>query len=516
MRILIFDDDKSTVDMLLKTINWELLGIDKFLTAYTVKQAKAAFLEGERIDLMLCDIEAPGENGIDLLRWVRQNGYETENIFLTNHAEFSFAQEAVRLGSVEYILKLSPPEQVEQALRRAANRINSRESLQDDSRRIRKAERMEKWLDFLIGHCGAEELKEALRKDNPAFDAEQAFLLALCHFPKQLALSKKEREVYLGNAVREIVLYGDEGYAVFSRDVQDKVWIMMPPSLHVQAEALLGQLLAYFERTAPKSGVSAYYSDPAKLEALPGIRRRLEKMAAENVTRIGEVLRWRAKEEGSPPAPAGLPPEWTDLLKNGRSAELFGQIKAYLEQCRQSGSLDRTMLQAFHLNYMQMVYSALHQEQIEGNRLFCDGAARQLYASAELSIYEMMKWVGFSLNRTCDVIREARRAKTVIDEVREYIDGHFCEKLRRKDIAARFYMNEDHLSHLFKKRFSATIPEYINCRRVEYASTLLRRGYSVQEVSMACGFETSSYFSTVFRRLTGRSPSDYRKSPPEK
>lgn len=511
MRILIFDDDKSTVDMLIKTIRWDLLGIDSFSVAYTVAQAKAIFLEGEHIDLMLCDIEAPGENGIDLLRWVRKNEYTTENIFLTNHAEFSFAQEAVRLGSVEYILKLSPAKQIEQALQRAVNRIKSRELSADHSRRILDAERLDKWLDFLMGYCGVDELKETFCSTAPEFYIDQPFLLALCLFPKQITISESARSTYLSNAVFETVFRETDGYAVFSRDANDKLWIVMPQPLHGQCADLLEQLLVYFEQTIPRSGVSAYYADPVAIEDLPKVRQDLERMAAENVTQIGKVLRWPGTGESGTAVSAGLPPQWMALIKEGQSAELFMQIKMYLEHLRRSDLLDRSVLQAFYHNYMQMLYLVLGQEQIEGHRLFQDAAARQLYESAELSLYEMMKWVGFSLNRTCDVLLEARRGKTTIDEVREYIDENICEKLRRGDIAARFYMSEDHLSHLFKKHFSVSIPEYINRRRVEYAATLLGKGQSVQEVSTACGFETSSYFSTVFRRLMGCSPLDYRK-----
>lgn len=129
MKILIFDDDKSAVEMLLQTIRWDMLGIKDFVLAYNVAQAKEAFLRGEQIDLMICDIEAPGENGIDLLRWVRERGYLVENIFLTNYAEFSFAYEAIKLDSVEYILKMSPASAIEDAIMRAVARIENRNSL---------------------------------------------------------------------------------------------------------------------------------------------------------------------------------------------------------------------------------------------------------------------------------------------------------------------------------------------------------------------------------------------------
>ena len=52
-----------------------------------------------RVDILLCDIEMPGENGLGLLRWVREQEKEIECIFLTCHAKFAYAQEAIILGS---------------------------------------------------------------------------------------------------------------------------------------------------------------------------------------------------------------------------------------------------------------------------------------------------------------------------------------------------------------------------------------------------------------------------------
>ena len=65
---------------------------------------------------MLCDIEMPMESGLDLLDWLRQRGMTTRCIFLTAHAEFRYAQEALRLGGFDYIMQPAPYEQVADAV----------------------------------------------------------------------------------------------------------------------------------------------------------------------------------------------------------------------------------------------------------------------------------------------------------------------------------------------------------------------------------------------------------------
>ena len=86
-------------------IDWKACGIDgKIWTAYSAESA-LKILNTQEIHLMLCDIEMSGDNGIDLLRSIRGINKEIACIFLTCHANFEYAQDAISLGCSDYILK---------------------------------------------------------------------------------------------------------------------------------------------------------------------------------------------------------------------------------------------------------------------------------------------------------------------------------------------------------------------------------------------------------------------------
>lgn len=103
MNLLIVNDEILTAETMRTDIDWKEYGIDQIFTAYDTEMGKACIQE-QRIDIMLCDIEMPGENGIALLRWVRENKKEVECIFLTCHASFEYAREALQLGCQNYLL----------------------------------------------------------------------------------------------------------------------------------------------------------------------------------------------------------------------------------------------------------------------------------------------------------------------------------------------------------------------------------------------------------------------------
>lgn len=104
MNILIVDDEQLAVQGILDGVNWDRLGFSKVLTAGSFQEA-AAILENTYIDILLSDIEMPGESGLKLIEYVNGRSPNTECIILSCHDEFDYARTAVRLNCMEYVLK---------------------------------------------------------------------------------------------------------------------------------------------------------------------------------------------------------------------------------------------------------------------------------------------------------------------------------------------------------------------------------------------------------------------------
>lgn len=96
----------------------------------------------------------------------------------------------------------------------------------------------------------------------------------------------------------------------------------------------------------------------------------------------------------------------------------------------------------------------------------------------------------------------------------EYIHENYMNKIRLTDIAKSIPMNETYLSTQFKQECNLPLNQYLNQYRIKQAIILIENSdYKLTQIALMVGFDSSNYFSTVFKKHTGLSPSQYSKSP---
>lgn len=125
MNLLIVDDDMIAVKGLMASVRWEDYGIHGVEIAYGAERALEILRTGN-MDIMLCDIEMPRQSGIELVRRIKEEHIEVEIIFLTCHAKFEYAQEAIRLGCENYLLRPMPFEDIASAVHSCAKMLEIR------------------------------------------------------------------------------------------------------------------------------------------------------------------------------------------------------------------------------------------------------------------------------------------------------------------------------------------------------------------------------------------------------
>ncbi len=98
-----------------------------------------------------------------------------------------------------------------------------------------------------------------------------------------------------------------------------------------------------------------------------------------------------------------------------------------------------------------------------------------------------------------------------VNDIIAYINSEIMAGVSVEQIAEHFYLNKDYISRLFSKHTHTTIGRYVSLQRISKAQELLSGGKTVTEVQEIMGYSSYAHFFKTFKKLTGISPSCYRK-----
>lgn len=112
---------------------------------------------------------------------------------------------------------------------------------------------------------------------------------------------------------------------------------------------------------------------------------------------------------------------------------------------------------------------------------------------------------------------EDMRTAIIRAEISRFIDAHYGEDISMQDAAAALRYSDAYFCKLFKQCFKVNFSAYLNEYRVSKARQLiLDPRLSLKDIGAAVGYSDANYFTRVFKRLTGQTPSEYRVAAAEK
>lgn len=99
-----------------------------------------------------------------------------------------------------------------------------------------------------------------------------------------------------------------------------------------------------------------------------------------------------------------------------------------------------------------------------------------------------------------------------INDILEYIDNNLDKTITCKNMAERVNMNSSYYSRLFKSEMGISFSDYLISKRIQKSTMLLlRTDMTIEEITKAIGLEQTSYFYHLFKKVTGKTPSEIRK-----
>jgi len=527
--LLIVDDEFYAVNGIKSGLDWSVMGFTAVYEAYDGAMAQEV-IGNHTIDVMICDIEMPGSSGLELLEWINERGYPIETIFLTCHSNFSYAQKALQLGSLNYLVKPVDFIELESIVVKALNNVVREQEASHvqkeyhkylelwEARRPLMLERFwqglldhrsrpaDGWIDRELAGYGTE-----LTKESRVFPV----LVSIERWHKEIDTRDEEiMEYALRSAAKEIILAERPGI-VF----QDREGMIVILAYGGGGERTIRQWIADCEAFVQAcaeyffSTVTCYLGKETEVRQLGAMYGALQYAEQNNVRRNRQIVCYVEDASGQAGVTDALPDfyEWAELLEPGRIEPLRERVRDFFVRLEREAGLTVATLHAFYHGMLQMLHYLLHKKRTAAPRL--QGGQLLDKDAVTRSILDLQAWAEQVLETYEEAIQSGQQDESPIDKAKRFIGEHLKEEVSREQIADHVFLNPGYLSRLFKKETGESLSDYILRERMALAQNAL--AYSdepISKVARSLGYNSLSYFGKTFKRFHGMNPQDYRKS----
>ncbi|MEK8128233.1 response regulator [Paenibacillus filicis] len=525
LKVMLVDDEYMVLDTLISKVRWSLLGMEVVATAANGQQAleKCAM---HKPDLILTDLTMPVMDGLELIATLRRDFTDVRFAVLTAHKEFDYAQRAVELKALSYLLKTPMnTEDIEHTLRACAETIRSERSLHSRARYAEQMMAQHAWEirrralgDLLRGmHIGDRQLGELFPWIGSA-GARPVVLgiyVTVLHRHEFYARYPEADHALLDytmlQVAYEIVQELAEGTVLPYRP--GEAMLVLGLSAYegqAQSEGIVQQLHQRLTRWLHKYfGVSVIFGIGSAASGISSLRRTLQEamLAAEAAFYeqgpIHRHLDFRIKVWDR------IDPQgWAVLESKARAAwsspdidERLGGLRDFAASVKAHRPHPGTLKQR----------TALWLEEAGAVSLSRNDWIALADNSAMEPWLETLEALLVRLPRHASGGREGLHPD--IQKAVEFILKHLGENLTLTRVAEHIHMNPSYLSHLFKEETGDNFLDFVTFQRIGKAKEYLASAkYKNYELAEKIGFVSYPHFCTVFKKMTGLTPSEYKKS----
>ncbi|MBR0087534.1 MAG: response regulator [Lachnospiraceae bacterium] len=535
MNILLVDDDKFILEGLSRGIEWERL---PFTSRYEAKNAVQARAIIEKIDIhvLLCDIEMPGKNGLDLLAWVRENNYPMEVVFLTSHPDFDYARRALSLGSFEYILKPIEYEKLTDVLDRAARKVDENLirnqylafiNTDQEIMRERKTSFLRKMITGYLSLTDTDILSD-IEKGRLNYTLTDQFVLYVINVRHADELNwRDDGQIYyaLQASISEALerFRKDKGRiipeAIWKENISHWVVAMKVEDSPDNLWYALGKTLTDVRKSFKWRRVdfSAYVSELAPLSGLHRQWVTIRKMIFDNIAFrdgvffVNNFVDVLDEEEAVPFDRARI----EKAFNMDSEAEVLRLVDAFILDLGRRPDLNSRLISRTVFDWQQAVFHYLEERQIVAETLYANDEYISLFQRINVSLEDYRLFLRYITEAAFDNTRKLELdADNTIHVLKHYIEENLSEDLSRNALANVVFLNGDYLATFFKRKTGESLKKYVLDKRMQKARELLQTSEEpIYAIALKVGYPSASYFSRQFKNYFGQEPNDFRKKP---
>lgn len=504
LKLLIADDERIIRETISSLIDWEILGIQLIGLAQNGIDAYNIIID-ESPDIVLTDIKMPGLSGVELIQKIYEINQKTKFIILSGYSDFEYAKTAMKYGVRHYLLKPCNENQIIDSINDIINELSREKafSIVEEEKQILLFNMYSNYILSLINDALAVDTVNSVDSQslyskynkfldiyNSSYEIFYIYYLERQNLYDAINQIEEYRKKYSPGILFSFIYVGNTLFCFFKsyqqhydefeaflrnfrfayKQAKVEIYHQRHKNLHNLMEQLLPQIVKH---------ETIYYSDNCTVTTICNYKNIISEM-------------------------------------NANVKKLFSENKEISSKAYDS--IKKILLTVTDINFLKQLTSSLimhaSSKCIQYNRVA--GTEFLIQVSKSSSCDEIRSLLFDELQKILDQYYSSEHQGELSRKIMEYVDKHLSHSgLSLKYIAENYiYMNDDYVSKKFLKETGQKFSKYLTDMRIKKAKELLAssKQLKIQNIAemVGCG-NNPQYFSLLFKKHTGYSPTEYHK-----
>lgn len=534
LKVFLVEDEDSVRENLRDNIMWQQYGY-QFAGEASDGEMALPLIRKIKPDVLITDINMPFMDGLALAGIVKQEFPQMKIVVISMHSDFEYAQRAIQAGVERYLLKpisRSVLQKVLQEIREKINyereQYNYREKFREDMQEYEQFSRRVFFEKVFEGHLSVQEIYEEAQKFSLEMDAASYNLAMVSLREKRSAEERSKESRLLAGKREELTRYFQRypEYLMFRWNIN--TYGILLKGEEEQMDELKTRCRETIIRIC--SGHDSEidwccaFGEPVKrLSMLPQVYSKVNHMMSYRFLKPGQHI---LTMEESSLSPGGGGEEFVgevdivkadpEIIKNflahGQADEVDDFVDSYLES--QKDALKSKMFRDYLMLSIRFTAIAFAEKLGYSRKDLLENTYADKAQILSLNVEDVRFYMQELLHRAIELgdrVMESQ-SKKLIKRAIIYIEENYTkDSISLNEVAGAVEVSANYFSTVFRRETGMTFTEYITKKRMDRAKQLLRQTERPSgDIAAEVGFKDSHYFSFVFKKTQGCTPREYR------
>ena len=532
-KVFLVEDEIVVREGIRKNIQWEQYG---FSYAGDAPDGELALPLIRQIqpDLLITDIKMPFMDGLALSELVRKELPRTKIIIISGYDDFTFAQQAIRMGVEQYLLKPIIKEKMVELLISLQKKMEQEQEQRDylsmfqrEAQEYEAFSRRRFFEQIVTGGMSVSEISETAKSMEIDLNAPSYNILLFSSSSAEYdgstpegytetlaALQDRATRYFIAQTELLLFRWNITTHAVLIKGAADEIefrtaeCVSNIQSLCAEAGPEVSWYIACGRPVSRLSALPVCFSEASRVLSyryLSPMEHLLSAESIRNIRSMHSISTDTGKQAFDRERARGF-------LSSGTEAE----IDPFIAQLLQSASEDGVPMAMF-CRYLTMTIYFAAADYLDSIGCRTDSFwPQELRPKDSISTPEEARAYARQVMQHTIALRDNENKKQQRDllvQAISYIDSHYAEETISLDrVAQKVNISPNYFSAMFSQEVGQTFVEYLTGKRISEAKRMLRQtDMRSSQIAFAIGFRDSHYFSFVFKKVTGSTPSEYRR-----